>query len=111
MGSRKVAKIDEGDLLQAEMQWTNTLVGYALGEQLYYHHLKAFVLRSWNPKGSLDVLTRDNGFFMFKFSMKEDMTGVLEGGPYMFEGRPLVLKVWNRHVGLERDILLDPCLD
>lgn len=41
---------------------------------------------------------------MFKFSSAKDMNRVLEGGPYLFDGRPLVLKVWNRNVGLERNV-------
>lgn len=75
-----------------------------MGKCPYYPHLKACVLRLWKPKGTLEVLTHGNGFFMFKFFMKESMDRILEGGPYMFDGRPLVLMMWNIHVGLERDI-------
>lgn len=80
------------------------MVGYVIGKQPYYPHLKAFASRIWKPKDRLDILTRDNGFFMFKFFSKDDMDRVLSGGPYMFDGCPLVLKIWNRNVGLDRDI-------
>lgn len=68
-------------------------MGYVLGKRPYYFHLKAFVSRLWKPKGNLDIFTRDNGFVMFNFLMIEDMKHVLEGGPYLVDGRPLVLKL------------------
>lgn len=105
IGIRVVAEIAETNLLQAEAQWSNTLVGYVLGKRSYFHHVQVFVNRVWNPKGKLDVLTIDNGFFMFKFSLYEVMNRILKGGPYFFDGRPLVLKLWKRNVGLDRDIL------
>lgn len=75
-----------------------------MGKRPYYPHLKAFVTLIWKPTSCLDILTSDNGLFMFKFASKDDMDCVLTGGPYMFNGRLLVLKAWHRNLGLDRDI-------
>lgn len=102
---KTAAQIDEEDLIQAESIWENTIVGYVVGKCPFYHSLYAFARRSWSLKGTLDVFSRENGFFLFKFGLEEDARKVLDGGPYLYDSRLLILKQWNRNVGLERDIL------
>lgn len=70
----------------------------------YYLHLKAFVLPTWKPWGEIEIFSRENGYFLFKFNLAEDVRKVLEGGPYLFDSRLLILQLWNRHVGLEHDV-------
>lgn len=53
----------------------------------------------------MEIFSRNNGCFLFKFESEVDVSRILEGGPWLFEGRLMILKHWNRHVGLERDVL------
>ena len=67
-------------------------------------HLKACVNHLWRPGCSLDVYTRDNRRFFFKFGSKEECTRVLQTGPWLFDGRLIILKQWRPEIGLERDL-------
>jgi len=68
-------------------------------------HIKASVLRMWKPKCSLDIFSRENGFFFFKFGTKEECDRILQSGPWLFDGRLIILKNWSEDIGLERDLL------
>ena len=57
------AQIDRSEIDDNINRWDNTLVGYVLGNKLYYHHLKACITRLWKPSCSLEIHSRENGYF------------------------------------------------
>jgi len=58
-------------------KWSNTLVGYVIGNKPFYVHLKACISRLWKPKCSSDIFSRENGFFFFKFGSGDECNRVL----------------------------------
>ncbi|KAL0439834.1 UNVERIFIED_CONTAM: hypothetical protein Slati_2466400 [Sesamum latifolium] len=73
--------------------WKTTAVGYFLGKRPYYHHLKDHVRSVW-PMVQ-EVTATSNGFFFFRFKTAAAMEEVIEGGPWMFQGQPIVLQKWE----------------
>lgn len=61
--------------------------------------------RLWKPQCTLDIHSTENGFFFFKFSSKEESDRILNGGPWLFDGRLIILKKLTENIGLERDPL------
>ena len=45
-----------------------------------------------------------NGFFL-KFSTKDECSRILQAGPWLFDGRVIILKQWLPDIGLERELL------
>jgi len=45
-----------------------------LGDKPYYMHLKACVSRLWKPTCSLDIPSRENGYFFFRSGLKMNET-------------------------------------
>jgi len=86
-------------------RWANTLVGYVMGSKPFFLHIKACVTRLWKLSCSLEVFTRENGFFFFKFGTSEECDRILHGGPWLFDGRLTILKRWSESTSLERDLL------
>ncbi|KAL2235680.1 UNVERIFIED_CONTAM: hypothetical protein Sindi_1300200 [Sesamum indicum] len=74
-------------------RWKSTAVGYFMGKQPYYHHLKEFAHSVW--PALREVIATANGFFFFQFKTKIDMEEVIEGGPWLFHGQPIVLQKWE----------------
>ena len=71
-------------------RWKATVVGYFLGKKKsYFHHLKEFVTSIW--PALRDVTATANRFFFFQFKSVIDMEEVIEGGPWLFQGQPIVL--------------------
>ena len=63
------------------------------------------VSRLWRLNGSLDIHSRENGYFFFKFGFEEECAWLLHQGPWLFDGRLTILKQWSESTGLDRDLL------
>ncbi|KAL0285599.1 UNVERIFIED_CONTAM: hypothetical protein Sradi_7170600 [Sesamum radiatum] len=74
-------------------RWNTTTVGYFLGKKPYFHHLNEFVRSIW--PGVRDVKATSNGFFFFQFETVAAMEDVIEGGPWLYLGQPIVLQKWE----------------
>ncbi|KAK4384408.1 hypothetical protein Sango_3063800 [Sesamum angolense] len=76
-------------------RWNTTAVGYFLGKRPYFHHLNDFVRSIW--PAVRDVEATSNGFFFFQFKTVAAMEEVLEGGPWLYLGQPIVLQKRSMH--------------
>ncbi|KAL0283921.1 UNVERIFIED_CONTAM: Transposon TX1 uncharacterized protein [Sesamum radiatum] len=82
------------DIIRAGSQrWNTTAVGYFLGKKPYFHHLKEFVRSIW--PAVCEVKATSNGFFFFQFENVAAMEEVIEGGPWLYLGQPIVLQKWE----------------
>ena len=81
-------------------------MGYFVGLKLYVPALAWYHKQIWLIKGDLQVLSRGNGFLLFKFSDDNDKQRALEEGPWFVRGKPLVLCLWMIESKFERDKLL-----
>ncbi|KAK4384183.1 hypothetical protein Sango_3083600 [Sesamum angolense] len=82
------------DMIRTGSQrWNTTAVGYFLGKKPYFHHLNEFVRSIW--PGVRDVEATSNGFFFFQFETVAAMEDVIEGGPWLYLGQPIVLQKWE----------------
>ncbi|XP_077252320.1 uncharacterized protein LOC143891663 [Tasmannia lanceolata] len=61
-------------------------------------------MHKWKLHGDLQILSLDNGFFLFKFSDPEDCLRVLEGDSHSVGGRPLILHRWDPDSPLEKKL-------
>ncbi|XP_020678033.2 uncharacterized protein PB18E9.04c-like [Dendrobium catenatum] len=76
-------------------EWSLSLVGYSIGRRPYYEALLTTIKKAWNLKGSLSLLTLDDGFFLLKFNNREDYDMAWSGGPWFFFGKPFILQKWT----------------
>ncbi|KAL2246409.1 UNVERIFIED_CONTAM: hypothetical protein Sindi_2909100 [Sesamum indicum] len=66
-------------------RWRTTAVGYFLGKRPYFHHVKEFAMPVWSDL--VEVTATNNGFFFFQFKTIIVMEDIIEGGPWLFQGR------------------------
>ncbi|KAL2226606.1 UNVERIFIED_CONTAM: hypothetical protein Sindi_2019300, partial [Sesamum indicum] len=81
-------------------RWKFTAVGYFLGKRPYYHHLKEFAHSVW--PALREVTATVNGFFFFRFKTVIDMEEVIEGGPWLFQGQPIVVQKWEPGMAMRK---------
>ena len=67
-------------------------MGYFVDLKPYVPTLARYFKNLWLVKGELQVVSRGNGFLLFKFSDDSDKQRVLEEGPWFVRGKPLVLR-------------------
>ncbi|XP_020696497.2 uncharacterized protein LOC110109654 [Dendrobium catenatum] len=76
-------------------EWALSLVGYSIGRRPYYEALLSTIKKTWSLKGTLSLLTLDEGFFLLKFNNREDYDMAWTGGPWFFFGKPFILQKWT----------------
>lgn len=85
----------QDNLIESIKEWDLSLVGYSIGKRPYYASLLTTIKRKWSFKGSMDLLTLEGDFFLFKFSCKEDYDSVWDNGPCFLNGRPFLFQKWK----------------
>ncbi|KAK4384263.1 hypothetical protein Sango_3078200, partial [Sesamum angolense] len=78
---------------EGSRRWDSTAVGYFLGRKPYYHHLNEYVRSGWPAVKT--AMAMANGFYFFQFKTEIAMEEVIEGGPWLFQGQPIVLQRWE----------------
>ncbi|KAL2252024.1 UNVERIFIED_CONTAM: hypothetical protein Sindi_2324700 [Sesamum indicum] len=66
---------------EGSKRWKSTAVGYFLGKRPYYHRLKEFAHSVWPAL---------------------HMEQVIEGGPWLFQGQPIVLQKWEPGMAMRK---------
>lgn len=61
------------------------MVGYVMGKNLIFCILKLLQIDHGNLKGSLKIFSRDNGVFVFKFSLEDDLGRVIKGRLWLLD--------------------------
>ncbi|PKU79522.1 RNA exonuclease 1 [Dendrobium catenatum] len=61
------------------------------------------MLKLWQLKGSMSLLSLADGFFLLKFSTEEDLEMILSGGPWFIRGKPFILQRWSPKFKPKRD--------
>ncbi|KAL0310907.1 UNVERIFIED_CONTAM: hypothetical protein Sangu_2385400 [Sesamum angustifolium] len=85
---------------QGSKKWQATAVDYFLGKRPYFPHLESFVRSNW--KGLQTVSATSSGFYFFRFQTRMAMEVVIEGGPWLFQGQPIVLQFWEHGMSLRQ---------
>ncbi|KAI0500141.1 hypothetical protein KFK09_018350 [Dendrobium nobile] len=83
------------DVVEASSEWNMALAGYSLGKRPFYGSLLATVSKVWKLKGSIKMISLNDGFFLFKFSSAEDFEYVWNKGIWFILGKPFVLQKWS----------------
>lgn len=82
-----------------------SLVGYSLGKRPFNGALLDAIKKVWNLKGNMDLISLNEGFFLFKFSYEEDFNLAWMGVPWFLFGKYFILKKWSLDFTSTRDEL------
>ena len=76
-------------------QWKNALIVKVFGKIVGYQFLYSRIMSLSKPGGKLNYIALGNDFFQIQFSLKEDYTIVLKGGPWFIGGHYLSIRNWE----------------
>lgn len=100
----KVAWIPKDMAEKGIKLWERTLVGSFLDKKVYFPALKQALHRIWKPKGNLEMYSTEEGFFMLRFSLKEDRDKILAQGLWHVFNKPFFLAMWVLGFNFEKDV-------
>ncbi|KAL0309303.1 UNVERIFIED_CONTAM: hypothetical protein Sradi_5872600 [Sesamum radiatum] len=85
---------------QGSQRWHSTAVGYFLGRKPYFPHLESYVRSNW--RDLQQISSTSSGFYFFRFKTRAAMEEIIEEGPWLFQGQPIVLQCWEQGMSLRR---------
>ncbi|KAI0504773.1 hypothetical protein KFK09_015726 [Dendrobium nobile] len=91
----EIVPFSEEKLSKGGEDWSFCLVGYSIGRRPYYEALLGAIKKTWQLKGSVQLLSLSEGFFLLRFSCVEDYDMVWSRGVWFLLGRPFVLQKWH----------------
>ncbi|KAK4417302.1 hypothetical protein Salat_2555800 [Sesamum alatum] len=86
-------------------KWTSTEVGFFLGKKPYFQHFNEYVCSIW--RGVQEVTATMNGFYFIRFNNDVAMEEIIEGGPWLFQGQPIILQKWEPGMLLRKQALTE----
>ncbi|PKU77052.1 hypothetical protein MA16_Dca001658 [Dendrobium catenatum] len=75
--------------------WKLCLIGYSIGRRPFYEALLGAIKKTWSLKGSLQLLSLNEGFFLLRFSCQEDLDMAWSHGVWFLLGKRFVLQKWH----------------
>ncbi|XP_020687148.1 uncharacterized protein LOC110102962 [Dendrobium catenatum] len=91
----EIVPFSEEKLTKGGEDWNLCLVGYSIGRRPFYEALLGAIKKTWSLKGSVQLLSLSDGFFLLRFSCSEDYEMVWSRGVWFLLGRPFVLQKWH----------------
>ncbi|KAI8526271.1 hypothetical protein RHMOL_Rhmol13G0295900 [Rhododendron molle] len=76
------------------LKWKNAIVGCFVDKRLSYFQVRSWAQRVWKIDAE-DVVTLDNGFFVFNFRDAVALDYIFMNGPYFCGGKHIVIKQWH----------------
>ncbi|KAL4352195.1 hypothetical protein GQ457_06G022560 [Hibiscus cannabinus] len=86
-----------------EEKLAKSVIVRLLGRFIGYTALLNRIRTLWNPCGEIAMIDLDNGYFLVRFALEEDVTKVLSGGPWLIYGNYLTVQPWSRSFSTEKD--------
>ncbi|KAL0928437.1 hypothetical protein M5K25_000319 [Dendrobium thyrsiflorum] len=90
-----IAQFTKDQFVPGAPEWSLSLVGYSTDKILFYESLLATIKKTWTLICSLSLFTKDDEFFLLKFSTLEDYEYAWTGGPWFFFNKPFILQKWT----------------
>ncbi|KAI0526834.1 hypothetical protein KFK09_002426 [Dendrobium nobile] len=82
-------------LSKGDEEWNLCLVGYSIGRRPFYEALLGAINKTWSLKGSLQLLSLNDSFFLLRFACQEDFNMAWSRGVLFLLGKPFVLQKWH----------------
>ncbi|KAL0929059.1 hypothetical protein M5K25_000999 [Dendrobium thyrsiflorum] len=82
-------------LTKGAEHWNMCLVGYSVGRRPFYEALLNAIRNTWTLKGSFQLLSLSEGFFLLRFTAMEDYDMAWSKGVWFFLGKPFLLQKWS----------------
>ncbi|GFZ21500.1 hypothetical protein Acr_29g0006620 [Actinidia rufa] len=95
-------QIREEDTQLSDCPWEKCLVGYFGGKFPGKHALNQ-IIASWKVHPTFQF--HGSGWIVFRFDSTEDHNKVLENGPYMIYGSPLLLKLMTKSFSFGKEAI------
>ncbi|XP_074283153.1 uncharacterized protein LOC141607698 [Silene latifolia] len=114
-GKKTVVQDEEDDKLENLIQltkedikdeieyWNNAVYWFVLGANPPWEVLNGFIMRIWQKHNVDKISFMPNGIFLVRFKESKDRDAILQAGHFMFDNKPLIVRVWTEETELTKE--------
>lgn len=78
---------------------------YVVGPKPYYPYFKDYIIRVWKAEDDFSIYSKENGFYVIKYNNKKDCDRILEGGPYFYNKKLMMMKRRTLEMQFNKELL------
>ncbi|GJS17916.1 RNA-directed DNA polymerase, eukaryota, reverse transcriptase zinc-binding domain protein [Tanacetum coccineum] len=97
----EVIVFDEMLVRKASERWNLTASGYFVAYKMPPYELRYNIRRMWGKFRVKDIIVNNDGACLFKFRDNNRLNSVVEKGPWMVNGKLLIVQKWNHELGMQ----------
>lgn len=93
-------------------QWTNAIIVKVFGRSVGFRFLQTRLSSLWKAGGRFDMVDLEKGFLLIRYGLKEDLEGVIYGGPWFIGEHFPSIRPWShnfKHFQTGLDRARNPC--
>lgn len=92
--------INDGVFNDLCISWYDSLITKLLGKSIGFFQMKSRLRGVWKQSGDFELMDINNGFFMVKFNIKDQITKVINRGSWMLFYHYLAVCNWSSDFNL-----------
>ena len=92
--------INDGVFNNLCISWYDSLITKLLGKSIGFFQMKSRLRGVWKQSGDFELMDINNGFFMVKFNIKDQITKVINRGSWMLFYHYLAVCNWSSDFNL-----------
>jgi len=92
--------INDGVFNNLCISWYDSLITKLLGKSIGFFQMKSRLRGVWKQSGDFELMDINNGFFMVKFNIKDQITKVIIRGSWMLFYHYLAVCNWSSNFNL-----------
>ncbi|XP_019189026.1 PREDICTED: uncharacterized protein LOC109183401 [Ipomoea nil] len=87
-------RLTKAELEEIRAPWRLAIIVKVMSRSVGYAYLLRRLTSMWKPKGKMDLIAIDNGYFIVRFGAVEDLEFAMFEGPWMVLDHYLIVKPW-----------------
>nr|XP_016490849.1 PREDICTED: uncharacterized protein LOC107810572 [Nicotiana tabacum] len=91
----KIVQLEKEKVDRGAEKWRNAVIMYVTGETLTIGVVERFIESEWNFIAKPKVYLNNEGYFIVKFTCKDDQNEALVLGPYTINNKHIITKAWT----------------
>ncbi|XP_075083460.1 uncharacterized protein LOC142167200 [Nicotiana tabacum] len=101
----KIVQLEKEEVDRETEKWRNAVIMYVIGETPTIGAVERFIASQWNFTAKPKIYLHNEGYFIVKFTCKEDQNEVLFSGPYTINNKPIITKTWTPNFNFDEEVL------
>ncbi|XP_019151931.1 PREDICTED: uncharacterized protein LOC109148649 [Ipomoea nil] len=87
-------RLSKAEIRQIRAPWRLAIIVKGMGRSIGYTYLLRRLTSMWKPKGKMELIAIDNGYFIVRFGVVKDLEHAIFEGPWMVMDHYLIVKPW-----------------